>query len=582
MTSLTQSAKNLLRGKSNPLSFFNKLNTSGNAQNARLFFYTDDFQLGVAVIAREDEQLKILASAYATEIAEGTLEKVIADISAQVSKLPDRVILIHSRLALGLLDLPVTDNKQLTEDKKASIIRWEMETLYGEQSPQWSIGSFLVQVGIITDTERDAIIKIQQQNRLRAASSGGKLPRFGEIAVSQDKLDQKTLEKYLALQNEFQQDDTQVQCGWHQSDQEANLFCAAMSAKEHSRWINQFDALNLRIDRFYPVSGALSALISAEPLQCILELHSGSMVFSILEQGVVQSIDIVNTLEHSLTLKDLLNTIQQHDKPFTSLYLWGDHPRTMELFEQLKESLDIAIVFLPWPAEKLVADSAAQTEPFLYPLLGVAQDYFFQKLNNGRIPYVQGMLPPPRFYQQKKWQAGVAVLSIILLMMAINGYLKGQVVQAQTEVERLKENHKLLKKNNKKLVRDNSKYNRLEVEFNTLKETFAALQVQKKAVEVNLIERQKFMRDFLSLLIKSVDKDVVLDSLTEDQWYHFRLTGWALNLAAVNRFERSLTRHLGLFDMIISKSPSRLLKSGELAGAYRFNFQLTRKKRGAQ
>jgi hypothetical protein len=554
-----------------------KLKPAANKQNERLFFYTDGFLLSAAIITREGDKLKIQASAHHSAIAEDTLANVLRDLSAQSGKLPSHAIMLHSRMALGLLDLPTADNALLTEDKIANIVRWEMETLYGEQAPQWNIGSLLVQLGIITDHERDDIVKIQLQNKHRAASSGGKMPRFGEVAVSSGKVDQQTLEKYLALQSEMQTDDAKVQSGWYQSTQDANIFCAAMSIEEQSRWVLLFDECNLHIDRFYPVSGSLCALIEPEPLQGILELHAGSMVFSTLAQGVVQSMDILNTMERSLTTEDILKSIQLQDKSFKSLYLWGDHPRTDTLFEELAARLDTPLAFLEWPAEKLVENTAIENDNFLYPILGVAHDYFFQDLNNGRIPYVQGMPPPPRFYQRKKWQVAVGVISAILLMGATNHYFQNQVDQAQSDIERLKLNYKKLKKSNKKLNRDNVSYRKLDAEYNTLDESFKALQIQKKAVEVNLIERQKFMREFLPLLIKSLDQNVVIDSLGEDNWYQFRLTGWALNLASVNRFERALARKLGVFNMIINKSPSTLLSSGELAGAYRFNFQLIRK-----
>jgi len=67
-----------------------------------------------------------------------------------------------------------------------------------------------------------------------------------------------------------------------------------------------------------------------------------------------------------------------------------------------------------------------------------------------------------------------------------------------------------------------------------------------------------------------------LDNLDEVSWYQFRVKGWALNLNAVNRFENALIKHLHGFNMLISKSPSSLMKSGDLAGAYQFDFQLIR------
>jgi len=553
-----------------------KLKTSASKQNARLFFYTDGFQISAAIIAPEDKRLVILASAQSNQLTDQTLADLLLNLSTQVEQLPDHAIMLHSRMALGLLDLPMADNTALTEDKISNIVRWEMESLYNEQAPQWNIGSLLVQLGIITDLERDHIVETQKQNKQRAASFGGKLPRFGEIVVSQGKLDQTTLEQYLSLQNEMQETDNSLMSGWYKSSKDSVLFCAAMSTQEQYRWINLFDQNQLRIDRFYPVSGSIAALVNPEASQCILELHSNSLVFSLLENGVAQVIEIFNTLERSLSIDDVLNLIQQYDSQIEVFYLWGNHARTEALFEQLKQKISKPLFFVNWPAEKIVEASEFKADNFLCPLLGVAQDYFYQDLNHGRIPYVIGMPPPPRFYQQKKWQAGIGISVVLLSLIGTEGYFNQQVNQSQVDIEKLTKNYKTLKKNNKKLNRDNKRYLKLENKMYALETAFETLQVQKKAVEENLIERQKFMQAFLPLLIKSIDKDVVLDNLDEVSWYQFRVKGWALNLNAVNRFENALIKHLQDFNMRISKSPSSLMKGGDLAGAYQFDFQLIR------
>ena len=549
---------------------------SRSKDNARLFFYTDGFQLSAAIIASEGDRLRLLASSQSQQLTDQTLADTLLDLSTQVVQLPLYAVMLHSRMALGLLDLPVAENKALTEDKISNIVRWEMESLYGEQAPQWNIGSLLVQMGIITDLERDHILETQKQNKLRAASFGGKLPRFGEIVVSLGKLEQPRLEYYLNLQNEIQETDNSLMSGWYQSLADTALFCTAMSTQEQYRWIKLFDQNKIRIDRFYPVTGSISALIEPEPSQCLIELHPGSMVFSLLENGIVQLMEIFNSVERSLMVDDVINLIRQYETRIKIIYLWGNHTRTEALFEQLNHQLSMPLLFVSWPAEKLTENTPCQRQSFLYPLLGVAHDYFFQSLNHGRIPYVQGMPPPPRFYQQRKWQAGIAISVVLLALTGTEYYFNQHVSDAEIAIEQLNKKYKTLKKNNKKLNRENKRYLKLENKMYTLEASYEQLQKQKKAIEDNLIERQKFMQAFLPILIKSIDKDVVLDNLDEESWYQFRIKGWALNLDAVNRFENALIKHLNDFNMLISKSPSSLMKNGDLAGAYQFDFKLIR------
>jgi len=576
--------KNTIQTQTNKIiQFIQNLNWKSalKPDNSRLFFYTDGFQLSAAIIAAENQHLKIIAAAQSIDLSEQTLDQLLIDLATQVPELPARSIMLHSRMALGLLDLDIANNKQLSQDKIANIVRWEMETLFNEQAPQWNIGSLLVHLGVISDIERDSIVETQKQNRHRAASFGGKLPRFGEIVISLKQLDQATLDKHLNLQSKLQDEDTALLCGWYALNENAGIFSAAMSAFEQQRWVDTFAENNVRIDRFYPVAGSISSLIDAAPLQCLIELHPSHLVFSLLKDGITQSVDIINTLERSINSHDVLNLISQHNLQSSSILFWGNHPRAEDLLNQLQVELEQTVAVLPWPADKLVTTTEITPQAFLFPLLGVAQDFFYNSLNNGRTPYVEGMPPTPHFYQQKKWQIGGAIFFALLLMLGVDNYYQSQLTQANTDIQRLEKNYKTLKKNNKTLNRENRRYSQLDTEMSKLELSYDQLQINKKAIEENLIERQKFMREFLPLLIKSVDQEVVIDSLVEDSWYQFRVTGWALNLAAVSRFEKALTRHLSGFNMLISQSPSNLLKSGELAGAYHFDFQLVRN-RGKQ
>ncbi len=552
--------------------------TPTKTPSSRLFLYSDGFQLTAAVIACVDNRLTIQATAQSSETPGSALQEVLATLNSKLDEVPQRAIMLHSRIALGLLNLPVTENNQLDDNKVANIVRWEMETLFNEQAPQWQIGSLLVQLGIISEQERDDIVERLQQHRHRAASFGGKLQRFGEIVVEMGRLDNEELEHYLNLQSELQEGDNHFKCGWHTSAGGEEIFCAAMSQHEMQRWMEAFAESSLRIDRFYPLAGTVAALLENDTRVCLLELHPMQLVCSILHEGCFQQMEIVNCVDRSLTVEDVVLLLQRLQAKQHKLVLWGSHPRTEALCQQLQQQCEEPLLQLTCPPNLVNNIDSLQQQPMLMPLLGVARDYFFQTLQQGRVPYVQGMAPPLSWYKQSRWQWTAAASVLLLVLLTYDLTLQGRLSASQDKIAQLEKGYKDQRKDNKRLKRDNRRFAKLDKELQQLERDYDNLQRRKKAIEENLIQRQKFMQELLTILVNSVDEEVVLEGLSEENWYHFRLNGWALNQAAIHRFDQKLNRQLSSYNMRVSHSPSNLVRNGELSGAYRFNFELVRKK----
>ncbi len=545
--------------------------------HARLFFYSNGFILNGAVIARDGDGLKVLAMAESKQLPQQALPTLLQELSQQLGGLPNKAIMLHSRMALGLMDLPVEGAKNLPRDKLDNIVRWEMETLYQDQAPQWNIGNILVQLGIISEQERDDTVQYQQQERHRAASFGGKLLPFGEILIEQGKLESEQLEQSLKMQSQFQEGDSQIAFGWHQAASEGGLFASAMSELERQRWLEAFAENKLHIERFYPAMGALAALLPEEENQCLLELHPTHLVCNVLKKGLFQKIDIVDHHNSSLQLSDVENILQRTDGSLNNLYFWGNYPRT----DALLNELDYPVATLAFP-DFLLTQPPTRQAPFLMPLLGVARDYFNQNLQYGRIPYVMGMAPPLAWFKQRSTQVGMVVVGIFAALLLTDVYLQQQIGDLSAKIVKINDETRVRSKQAKQRKRDNKRYRVLDDQLMTLEQQLTALQAKKQAIEGNLINRQKFIQQFLPMLVAGMDEHVMLDSVIEESWYRFQVSGLAANQAAIDRFQQNLSRFLPEHGMKLGNTPSNLIKQGEQAGAYRFLLELVADKTAAK
>ena len=104
------------------------------------------------------------------------------------------------------------------------------------------------------------------------------------------------------------------------------------------------------------------------------------------------------------------------------------------------------------------------------------------------------------------------------------------------------------------------------------------LQSEKQLVEQVIVKRQSFMSRLLPVLSESINDGVVLESIKENQWYEFSLTGKAVDQASIDDFNQVLSISLESLHMYIDKSPSNF--SGDAAlmqnGVYAFEFLLKR------
>lgn len=550
----------------------NRLRMPTGHPTALLIGYTDGIHLDAIIVQRRAQQLHLLATSQRVLLTEQGLSELLQDFQQQTEVRPARAWLVHERMASGLLELPGGDKLQLTEEKIGNIVHWEMETLYGDQVQPWKIGSLLVALGHLDAVGREDVLQLQKQQRQRAAGVGGKIQRFGELAVAENLLSAQDVEQALQWLDDYSDHHNAISSGYQVQHGRPDVYATAISEQEKHRCMNLFEQAGVCLDGFFPVS----ALLPIYPKQSggvSVCLETQTQIICADMQGThIVNFEAVNRQDNSLpetNLKSLLHACNSATQPW---YIWlqsGVQPQAgnsiAQLYGQMAETI-------PLPEEFIGADNAL---PDHLPMLAVAWNYFFPE-HGVASAYVIGSPPPPPFYRKKNVQLAAVGLFVLLLMLSFDSYYHHQLDSTRQELSELNEIIRNKSKTNKQRKHDNRIYAKLESELTQLQQTYTDLQQRKQAIEVNLIERQQFMRAFLKQLIDSIDQDAVLEEINEDNWYVFQLRGWALNQAAINRFESKLTRTLQTFNMHISKTPSTLVEQGELSGAYRFDFEIVR------
>ena len=210
--------------------------------------------------------------------------------------------------------------------------------------------------------------------------------------------------------------------------------------------------------------------------------------------------------------------------------------------------------------------------------LGVAQH--FLGVSPLSISPLAGMPPPDPFYRSNGFKVAMAAMVLPLFIATYEGYyywklesLKETLIAEEQQLARYKES--------KKEQREEYGEAKQNIAVFTEKEKqLTNLQSEKQLVEQLIVKRQAFMSRLLPVLSESINEGVVLETIKENKWYEFSLTGRAVDQASIDDFNQVLSISLEALHMYIDKSPSSFSgnSSGDAAlmqnGVYAFEFLL--------
>ncbi|WP_292957334.1 MULTISPECIES: hypothetical protein [unclassified Neptuniibacter] len=577
------------------LSFLNK-KTAGKGI---LVLKTNGFDLRATVVNGSRDQLKVTVSVSSAKVDPvAALSDVFEQLKNVLGKnIPNNVLLLHISAIPGLVSVSEsfesTDNDNLLE-----MLRWEMEGIVALQSPNWDLGWLLMGRGYISFEQRDELVQLVAEEKRLTAQSGGRSPmRFGEVAIREGMASQEQIAECLQIQQKLQLSDQRLLTQWRPQalsspvddefidpeDSGIQYLCSSMPIAQYQQWLNAVKKLsgssgipNLNLRQVYPFAGSTVALLNGiEETVLLTEFHQAYVFCAVVSKGRVRDVAMVKCSAHRLDISAVAEIMGSDS--FVEVERWvaadidqnhGDQIALLEdIFQLTPESL----------VEKIALNIPTGREGLLCEL-GVAQH--FLGASPLSISPLAGMPPPDPIYRSQGFKAAMAAMVIPLIIAGYEGYyywklesLKETLIAEEQQLARYKES--------KKEQREEYGEAKQNIEVFTEKEKqLTSLQSEKQLVEQVIVKRQAFMSRLLPVLSESINEGVVLETIKENRWYEFSLTGRAVDQASIDDFNQVLSISLESLHMYIDKSPSSFSgnRAGDAAlmqnGVYAFEFLL--------
>ncbi|KXJ53657.1 MAG: hypothetical protein AXW15_02890 [Neptuniibacter sp. Phe_28] len=575
------------------LSFLNK-KTAGKGI---LVLKVNGFDLKATVINGSRNELKVTVSVTSHKVEpDAALKDVFEQLQNVLGKnIPSNVLLLHISAISGLVE--VTDSFDSADSSNLlEMLRWEMEGIVASQSPHWDLGWLLMGRGYISAAQREELIVLAMEEKQRTYQTGDPSPmRFGEVAMREQMVSKEQIAECLHIQQKLQLSDQRLLTQWRPQvtpsaddsdlsgsrDMANKYLCTAMPIVQHQQWLdavkkisgsNGIPRLNLR--QVYPFAGSTIPLIGDSSETILLtEFHQAYVLCAVLSNHSVIDTVMIKCSGKQLDITAVADVMGQG--AFVDIERWVVADVDQVYAEQI-EYLESVFQLTPEPLARHTSLDVAEGSEALLCELGAVQH--FLGLSPLLVTPLAGMPPPDPFYRSPRFKVAMALLAVPLFIASYEGYYYWKLEQLTQQLVAKEEQLNRFKASKKEQRKEYGEAQKNIALYEEKQKDLGLLQSEKQLVEQVIVKRQSFMSRLLPVLSESINDGVVLESIKENQWYEFSLTGKAVDQASIDDFNQVLSISLESLHMYIDKSPSNF--SGDAArmqnGVYAFEFLLKR------
>lgn len=555
------------------------LSLGKDAGRSLLVFSSNGFSLTAAVVTNDGSDLTIEATAESANTEpKAALIDVMGKLTVSYDRLPQQAIMLHAHAIPAVIELGIDNVDKLKPEKMQELIRWEMEGQFSEVIPQGDIGWLLVARGFMSEADRDALVEqLHSENQERV----GTTPlRFGEVAIREGYINREQLEHCLGIQDQMQLQDQRIVCGWTRlnSDEPSQWLVTAMSSAIRDQWVSAFRELGRgRVGKcdllgFYPGLACAAGIINGIGRHgdaYILELHLPYMALLHYRGGSLRACHLRATSRQSPTYNDMTGLLYEagvHEEAI--VYVYQAHASRRHLREQMKEDNQFDFRFIDKEFAPVNENDNGLDVFKTIQFLGAARLY--SDNHDNFITPVQGFDAAPVWYRRQGIRVAAMVLLVVAVAITVEVFYRLETRQLEAELAELEKDI-----SNQEKLRDDARQSRkLEAELKQLKKQHQSLQQTKKTIESILVTRRDFIQRLLDIVVRNINDNIIINSITEPQWNRFVIDGWAFDQASVDYFSKGLSRDLSGWDMFISSNPSSIGQDFRGHSGYQFSFTI--------
>lgn len=519
---------------------------------------TDGFSLRAAVLARTSGEIQVL---HAAQSRQGEMTKALAEVVAALEKQgwqpAGKALLLTPDVVPALLELPANPANPKTLAQMEELVRWEMEPLMLQQGAVWSVGSILVGMGTISETQARDVIKEQQLRSRRPQAreehlnfnpdvleAKSQFKRFGDLAVELGYITQAQLDDCLARQNTLKSDDDDYLFGWtpqqsgeNNEDKDTFTWLAAGVSKGVLRqWAEAFEPYGLKLEALYPLVGCAAAHLPTHDNEdaVLLEVNGGMAAGLRVSGGQVVALNIRHSALNGALESCLESWEALQPREGESFWLADNDHGADKLGESLNAVLDRTIHAAP----ALVHGANGNTVNVGAAMLGAARHAWH--MPGGLLCCeVRTAGPKPAFWKRREVRLAAAGIAAVVLLLAVEVSLQMRFYLLESELAPLTQRHELVKQSIAKVEAEIEATKKVETEFSAKQAERDAIKSQITMLTSTLPERNSLVKGLLEDLDKMTPNDVVINSIQESGGQGFVVTAWALSDSSAQRFAKS-------------------------------------------
>ncbi len=550
----------------NPLAVLNSIQIGKPGRV--LVLHADGYQLNVALVQSGVAGATIRARAGSRALdPPAALAQALEGLRAGgVRRLPKKAVLISASAITALLDLPVDPEHPRPRDQMHELVRWELESLFSEQSLRWTIGAHLMGRGYLTPEQRTAIADRQALQALDTQSSPDVSDRptkvrFGEVAVEAGLVSREQVDECLALRDELLPDDDQLVCGWlaqtrpvedelADDDDGGGFPWLALAVPESQRriWAKACKRQGIILETAYASLGAGFARLQVAPAEEALYLEVHPEQFAVMRgrPGGVRSLRIGSTQNGRLAPEDAVGLCREELTPdIQRLHLLAPHHEVDTLTEAITDLLGIEVVRVggsgPGPASE---PDGQPHDRVADEILAVAR-HVLGTLPRGALPSVSAQPPRPALWQRRELLPYAAAAAVVLGVLGNDVRMRVQSWQNQAELKRLDQvfEEQMEMKRIADQIRAESR--RLKLEVDEQERVVARLAAQVSGLE-RLTRRREQMPKVLEQIAAACNDEMFVQAvnLPPAAGALVQMRAWALTNTGAQLFVTTLNNTL--------------------------------------
>ncbi len=531
---------------------FERLNgVKVGAPGSLLVFETTGFALygALAHAGISSMEFEAVGVSQALEFASAVGE-VLEQIRTQTKKrLPKKAVLITASAISALLELPVNPEKPRSTPQMSELVRWELESLFGQQSEIWSIGALLMGRGYINAEQRR---EIQAELAMRNESGTERAKaRFGELAQDLGYATREQIDACLALQEKLVLFDDEVVSGWAaqgqlEEEQTEHFPWLAVGIGDATRkqWAKAFRKQGIFLAWIYPHLGAGLGLVAEEREQMLVDIRQEQFAVLRGRPGSLASLRIESCQEGLANPDECAGLCHEQMRPdINRLYLSTQAALFGQISTGLGQRLQREVSALPLPTLLSAVESLIPPQ-LLTSMAGVAAHSLGQ-IGRPVLARVEAQPPkPPIWKNQGVWPYAAA----LVLLMGIIGYdlsLRYQTWQQQETLAALDAEYSERMQIKQQMESAANEVTVLRGQLQLKERELKKKRQELHVFEDVLLKRQESVPGLLRAVADSIGDEVMLDQLEEkEKQAGFFLKGWALSETSAQLFLNRLNKNL--------------------------------------